>query len=72
MANHSPRTSAQKLPLSVDLERRCAQMASLTALLYGIGRDAFNDLFEQNRDNILWLVSGLPAEACGMVNGGEQ
>lgn len=72
MANHSPRTSAQKLPSSLDLERRCAQMASLTVLLYGNGRDAFNDLFEQDRDNILWLVSDLAAEVRDMVNGGAR
>lgn len=70
MAGQSPRTSTQKLPSSVDLTRRCAQMASLTVLLYGNGREAFNDLFEHDRDNILWLVSDLAAEVRDMVNRG--
>lgn len=53
------RKSELKLPDSLNLERRCAQMASLTVLLYGNGREAFNELFEHDRDNILWLVSDL-------------
>ena len=72
MANHSPRPSAQKLPSSLDLERRIAQLASLTLMLYGHGREAFNDLFEHDRDNILWLVNDLATEVRDMVNGGVQ
>lgn len=55
----------------VDLEGRCAQLASLTVLLYGRGRESFNDLFEYDRDNILWLVSDLAAEIRDMVKGGQ-
>jgi len=72
MADHPSRTPAQKLPSSLDLERRCAQMASLTLLLYGNGHAAFNELFEHDRDNILWLVSDLAAEIRDMVNGGAR
>lgn len=72
MANHSPRTSAQSLPPSVELEGRAAQLASLTLLLYGNGREAFNNLFEQDRDNILWLVADLATEVRDAVSGGVQ
>lgn len=72
MANHSPRTSAQNTPIPTDLEGRTAQLASLTLMLYGRGREAFNDLWEQDRDNILWLVSDLAAEVRDMVDGGVQ
>ncbi len=72
MANHSPRTSAQHAHIPTDLEGRTAQLASLTLMLYGRGREAFNDLWEQDRDNILWLVSDLAAEVRDMVNGGVQ
>lgn len=54
------------------LEDRCAQLASLTLMLYGRGREAFNDLWEQDRDNILWLVSDLTAEIRDMVNEGAR
>ena len=72
MANHSPRTSAQNTAITTDLEGRTSQLASLTLMLYGRGREAFNDLWEQDRDNILWLVSDLAAEVRDMVNGGVQ
>lgn len=54
------------------LEDRCAQLASLTLMLYGRGREAFNDLFEHDRDNILWLVNDLASEVRDMVGGGER
>lgn len=54
------------------LEDRCAQLASLTLMLYGRGREAFNDLFEHDRDNILWLVNDLASEVRDMVDGGER
>lgn len=57
---------------STKLERRAAQLASLTLMLYGRGREAFNDLFEHDRDNILWLVNDLAAEVRDIVNGDSQ
>ena len=72
MANRSPRTSAQNTRVSTDLEGRTAQLASLTLMLYGGGREAFNDLFEHDRDNILWLVNDLAAEIHAMVDGGAK
>lgn len=64
-----PRLTVPKRISPVDLEGRCAQLASLTVLLYGRGRESFNDLFEYDRDNILWLVSDLAAEIRDMVKG---
>jgi len=72
MANRSPRTSAQNTRIPTDLEGRTAQLASLTLMLYGRGREAFNDLFEHDRDNILWLVNDLAAEVRDMVDGGAK
>ncbi|MGE8614674.1 MAG: hypothetical protein ACN6PF_20430 [Achromobacter veterisilvae] len=72
MANHSPRTSAQNSRVPTDLEGRASQLASLTLMLYGRGREAFNDLFEHDRDNILWLVNDLAAEVRDMVEGGAK
>lgn len=66
------RTSAQNSHTSTDLEGRAAQLASLTLMLYGRGREAFNDLFEHDRDNILWLVNDLAVEVRDMVNGGQR
>ena len=72
MTNRSPRPVAQKLPSSLDLERRSSQLASLSLLLFGQGHDAFNGLFPRDRDNILWLVSDLACEITGMVSGGVE
>ena len=67
-----PRARPHNPSPSVELEGRAAQLASLTLLLYGNGREAFNNLFEQDRDNILWLVADLATEVRDAVSGGVQ
>ena len=57
---------------SANLERRAAQLASLAALLHTNGCRALNNLFEHDRDNILWLVSDLAAEVRDIVNGDSE
>ena len=57
---------------SACLEDRASQLASLTLMLYGRGREAFNDLWEHDRDNILWLVADLAADVRDRIREGEQ
>lgn len=74
MTKHSlSRNATQNAILSsACLEDRASQLASLTLMLYGRGREAFNDLFEHDRDNILWLVADLAAEVRDRIREGEQ
>jgi len=51
------------------LENLTAQASSLSVLLYGNGREAFQSLFPHDQDNILWLLSDLLHEMDGIVNG---
>ena len=49
-----------------------AQASSLSVLLYGVGKEAFQSLSDQAQDHVLWLLSDLLCEIDGIVSGGVR
>jgi len=57
---------------SLELQNKATQLRSLLSICFGLGRQAFDEIGDENRDGIMWLAYSLAEDIERIVEGGRH